>query len=32
MGIADLLLVLTVPGFPAIEEVSTLAREVRKHR
>jgi hypothetical protein len=25
MGIADLLLVLTVPGVPAIEEVSTLA-------
>jgi hypothetical protein len=31
MGIADLLLVLTVLGFPAIEEVSTLAMEVRRH-
>jgi hypothetical protein len=27
MGIADLLLVLTVPGFPAIEEVSTCGDE-----
>jgi hypothetical protein len=31
MGIADLLLVLTVPGFPAIEEVSIVAMEVRRH-
>jgi hypothetical protein len=32
MGIADLLLVFTVPGFPAVEEVSTLAMEARRHR
>jgi hypothetical protein len=32
MGIAELLLVLTVPGFPAIEEVSTCPMEVRRHR